>query len=392
MILVKNNTFHLYGIKFDFKTIYFRAPDSLRKKSGLRSALVIILVILPLLTGCGSAFVASRQDDIVTQIDVWSAENEYGKAFATLDYVKTSHPQYQELQLRKKTLLTQAGEYEQRIDKQIQKLIKANQWAQALDLLDQAKEKYPLTNDNSKNRGLEKTEKSLLAQQQKSLASIDQDIMLQRSQWMIKTRPVYQKKLNTDPRSELLKKQVESLNNEAKLLAEKLTQLSKEAMEEKHYKTARTRINQAIALESNKQRQQILSQLQSREKKSYKKKKQTESRSHKIQQNTILEDIEKSFKAGDYLVVKELILKLDENEQKNIQIIQLKQELDYSIDYKIEQLVSEANKNYTNGQFYQAIELWEQVLIYDPQNTRAKKNIRRAEEVINKLIRLREKQ
>ena len=106
---------------------------------------------------------------------------------------------------------------------------------------------------------------------------------------------------------------------------------------------------------------------------------------------TMSSEKEKSFKAGDYLVVKELILKLHENEQKNIQIIQLKQELDYSIDYKIEQLVSEANKNYTNGQFYQAIDLWEQVLIYDPQNTRAKKNIRRAEEVIDKLIRLREK-
>jgi len=228
MMLVKNNTFHLYSIKSDSTTLYFRAFDILRQQSGLRAVLVTILIILPLLSGCSTAFIASKQDDILTQIDVWSVENEYGKAFATLEYVKASHPQYQKLQMRKKNLLTLAGEYEQRIDKQIQQLIKDNQWAQALDLLDQAKEKYP------SGKGIKKTEKHFLGQQQQLLASIEQKIMLERSQWMIKTRPFYQDKLNTDPRNKALKKQVENLNNEAKLLAEKLTRLSKEAINKKY--------------------------------------------------------------------------------------------------------------------------------------------------------------
>lgn len=385
-MLLKNNTFHLYSIKPDFKILYYRAPDILRQKTGLKAVLVTILIILPLLSGCGTAFIAAKQDDILTQIDVWSVENEYGKAFATLEYVKPSHPQYQKLQIRKKNLLTQAGEYEQRIDKQIQQLIKDNQWAQALDLLDQAKEKYP------SSKGIEKTEKYFLGQQHQLLASIEQKIMLERSQWMIKARPFYQDKLNTDPRNEALKNQVENLNNEAKLLSEKLTHLSKEAINKKHYRTAKMRINQAIALKPSQQRQQILSQLQSREKKSDKKKQQTQSRTDKIQQDILIQEIEKNFKAGDFLKAKQLTLKLDENEQKNAQLIQLEQELERSIDDTIEQLLSAANKNYTNGDFYQAIELWEQVLLYEPQNALAKKNIRRAEEVIGKLIRLREKQ
>lgn len=209
---------------------------------------------------------------------------------------------------------------------------------------------------------------------------------------MIKTRSFYQDKLNTDPRNEALKEQVKNLNNEAELLSEKLTQLSKVAINKKYYRTAKMRINQAIALQPGQQRQQILSQLQNREKKSDKKKKQTESRSNKIQQDALIQEVEESFKAGDFLKTKQLILTLDENEQKNAQLIALEQELQRSIDDTIEQLVSEANKHYINGEFYQTIDLWEQVLLYEPQNTLTIKNIRRAEEVIDKLRRLREKQ
>ncbi|MCU7831498.1 MAG: hypothetical protein KZQ56_02570 [gamma proteobacterium symbiont of Lucinoma myriamae] len=179
MMLLKNNTCHFFSTKLDFETLYSRAPDIVRQQPGLRAVLVTILIILPLLSGCGTAFIASKQDDILTQIDVWSVENEYGKAFATLEYVKASHPQYQKLQIRKKKLLILAGEYEQRIDRQIQQLIKDNHWAQALDLLDQAKEKYP------SSKGIKKTEKYFLAQQQQLLASIEQKIMLERSQCII---------------------------------------------------------------------------------------------------------------------------------------------------------------------------------------------------------------
>jgi len=384
MILMKKNLFHLHDIKFDIKTF--------QKKFRLSSVIVFLLFVLPLLSSCGTAFVASKQDDVLTQIDVWSAENKYGKAFATLDYVKTSHPQYAELQLRKKTLLIQATEYEHRIDQQIKQFIAENQWSQALDLMDQAKEKYPLANAENSDRMLAQTEKYLLTQQQKALSSIDQDIMLERSQWMIKTWPIYQEKLNTDPRNEVLKKQLDDLDKEAKILSQKLILLSQQAINKKHYKTAKIRINQAIALDPTQERQAILSQLKKVSEKSYSKKKKSQDISRKIQQNTLLQDIEKSYYAGDFLKTKQLISELDEDEQNDAQIIQLKQELQRSINYTVQQLSSKANTEYTNGQFHQAIELWEQVLIFDPENVMAKKNIIRAEKVIEKLSSIREKQ
>ncbi|MCK5662923.1 MAG: hypothetical protein KAI17_05520, partial [Thiotrichaceae bacterium] len=247
---MQNNTFYLYNINF----------NTIKQEFRLRNEFILMLFVLPFLSGCGSPFITAKQDDIITQIDLWSQANEYGKAFATLGYAKPKHPQYHILQQRKLTLLAQAKEYEQHVDKQVIKFIKADQWAQALDLLDQAKENYPQSD------GLANTEKKLLEQQEKLLASIDKDILLQRAQWMIKIRPVYQKKQNTVPRNARVKKQFDDLNMESKILAQKVTVLSQQAIKRKHYITAKTRINQAIALESNEKRQEILSQLKSRAK------------------------------------------------------------------------------------------------------------------------------
>ena len=386
MMAMKSKEFYSFDNNITLK--------KLNNMSSLNTSLMIIILMASFLSGCGTAFVASKQDDVLTQIDVWSAENEYGKAFSTLNYVKASHPQYKALQIRKTSLLIQANEYEQSIDKQTKSFIKANQWAEALDLIDQAKEKYPL--GESKNRGLLKTEKNLLLQQQKLLTSINQTILIKRSQWMIDTLPVYHEKLNTDPRNESLQNQVSSLDKEAKILSQKLTEIAQQAIAQKHYKTAKIRINQAIALESNKERQGIATQLKGRsikynQKKKIKKKKSQE-KTRKEQQSVLLQEIEKSYNAGDFLKTRQLISMLDKNGQNDVQLIQIKQELDRSINYTVQQLMTKANKNYTDGEFQGAIDLWQQVLMYEPNNVIAKKNIRRSEKVIEKLSSLREKQ
>ncbi len=386
MIVMKNKESPIFDAIINYKKLTHKIP--------LNTSFIAIILIISFLSGCGTAFVASKQDDLLTQIDVWSAENEYGKAFNTMTYVKESHPQYKALQIRKKSLVIQANEYEQSIDKQIKSFIKANQWAEALDLIDQAKEKYPL--GDSKNRDLIKTEKNLLSEQQQLLTSINQKLMIKRSQWMIETLPVYHEKLKTDPRNESLQHQINSLDKEAKQLSQELTLLARQAIDKKHYKTAKIRIKQAITLESNKEREDIAAQLKGRSRQYYKKKKikkqKSQEKTRKEQQTILLQEIEKSYNTGDFLRTRQLISRLDENGQNDIQLIQIKQELNRSINYTVKKLMSKANKNYTDGEFQDAINLWQQVLMFEPDNLIAKKNIRRSEKVIEKLSSLREKQ
>ncbi len=345
----------------------------------------ILTLILSGLSGC-STYIAAKQDDVLTQIDVWASENEYGKAFETLRYVKKTHPQYQSLQQRQKLLLSEAHEYEQKIQQTIIRLIDENRWAEALDLLDEARQKYP------EGKIIEKAQQLLLDRQANKLQKLDQKLMLERSQWMINARPLFQTKTIISPRDKAFKKHLDELNKESESLAAQLTQLAQQETRRKHYQHARQHIQQAIALAATKQRQKILDDLKQRASKSVKRRKKAKTANLKKQQNNILQDIEKSFQNGDLIKTRMLISSLDSSERNNPELIQLEQELDSSINYRMQYHFSEASKFYTDGQFHQAIAHWEQVLLYDPGNKIAQKNILRAEKVINKLETLREKQ
>ena len=346
---------------------------------------LISFIFIVSLSGC-STYIASKQDDILTQIDVWSAENEFGNAFETINYVKKTHPQYADLQKRKKSLLSEANDYEQQVHETIVKLIKNKQWAQALDFIDDASTKYP------ESKKIQQTEKLLLKNQQTQLDIINRNIMLERSEWMIETLPIYKTKLKTDPRNKELKDYVDELVRESKELASKLTELSEQSVKEKHFVTARSRIDQAIALESTSERKKMATALKNRARKSNKKKINAQRITHKKKQHSILLDIEKSFKSGDLLTTRDLINSLDKEERNDPELVQLEQELNRSISYTIQSYFSEANKAYTDGEFKNAIDLWEQVLLYDPDNAIATRNIKRAQKVIDKLSTLREKQ
>ncbi len=272
------------------------------------------------------------------------------------------------------------------LTKNMEKLIEQDHWAEALVLLDIAKAKYP------KGKSLAKTQQLLLDRQAKELQKLAQKLMLERSQWMIQARPLFKEKTIISPRDKEFKKQLDALNKEALELAAQLTQLSQQESRRGHYSHARKHIEQAIALEPTPAREQILQQLKQRATKTYKRKKKARSVVIKKQQTNILQEIEKNFQNGNLIKTKMLIATLNDSEKNNPELIQLEQELDRSINYRIQYHFAEANKFYTDGQFQQAIAHWQQVLLYDPENKIAQKNILRAEKVINKLETIREKQ
>lgn len=346
---------------------------------------LILPLLLVTLSGC-TTYIASKQDDVLTQIDIWYSDNEFGKAFDTIKYVKPKHPQYHDLQKRKKFLQAEAHSYEKKIHKKIVHLIQKKRWREALNLIDEAIDKYP------QSKQLPKTEAFLLKQQGQRLALINRNIMIERSQWLISTRPIYESKYNTDPRNDDLKDYLDDLNDESETLAQRLTELSRQAIKKKHYITARTRIDMAIALAPTSERKKIASQLKNRAQKKYQRLQQARQKTHKKQQNSILQDIEKNFKSGNLLKTRQLILSLDKKQRNNPELMQLELELNRSINIIIQGYLSEANRLYTEGEFHQAIDLWEQVLKYDPNNVTAKKNIIRAQKVIKTLTDLREKQ
>jgi hypothetical protein len=355
-----------------------------------RSKLFLALQCLLLLasfsiSGCAT-YIASRQDDILSQINIWAREQEYSKAFETIGYVKPKHPQYQQLEKRKLSLLKEASNYEISVEKKIHQYTEKDQWAAALDLMDEALDKY------TEGKTLQKTRELLINQQQQKLVRLDEKITRQRSLWMIATRPVIEKKLVIDPRNEDLKEYVQSLQLESEQLAAGHTQKAQAALKAKQYAEAKVQINKAIALAPTNKRKKILARLTARELSTHQKKKQKQKLTLKKKHDSTLIQITKNFQAGNLLKTKKLIATLSESQRESPELIHLELQLDQSIRYVVQRHLSNANKLYTAGKFHQAIQIWETVLLYDPANEDAKKNIIRANKVIDKLSDLREKQ
>ena len=352
----------------------------------------IPFIILSLIS-C-TPFIDQSQDDLSAQVDAWIAANEYGKAIEAIHYVQPEYPQYLELKNRQESVLELAHTYEKKTSEDVEKMISENKWENALDLVEQARRNYP--------QGLliyEINEK-LHKKQTQQIKKMERRILIERAKWMQEVLPLYRILQNTDPKNRTLKTYVDQLEYEAELLAEQLTWLAEEAIEKKHYKTARLRLTMANNISPEPQRTELLNQVKRINKQNSKnvqkqqiarEKKDQEKQASQYQQ-ALFNNIKRSYSRGWLAISKSLISQLDEKERQTPEIIQLQHDIDVAIEHQIKLLFAQADKLYEDGQFELAIEKWEDILLYEPENELAQEHIQRAEKVIEKITRLREKQ
>jgi len=64
--------------------------------------LQVIILLQVFVSGC--AYINAQRDDVDSLITKWLSEQEFDKARNTLSQVKTTHPQFLKLMLRKKEI------------------------------------------------------------------------------------------------------------------------------------------------------------------------------------------------------------------------------------------------------------------------------------------------
>ena len=64
---------------------------------------ILYSVLLVSLNGC--AYLTSFRSDLVSQVDEWIKEQEYGQVLATIEFIKPTHPQYKILVEKKKKVI-----------------------------------------------------------------------------------------------------------------------------------------------------------------------------------------------------------------------------------------------------------------------------------------------
>lgn len=355
--------------------------------------LVSIFVLILSLSSC-SQFNTTVQDDLTAEVDSWIANNEYGKALEAIHYVHAEDPKYLELKNRQGSVLELAHEYEKNISETTQKMVANKQWASALKLVDQASRNFP------EGLLIQETAEKLAQQQSEQIEKLEQDLLIKRGEWMQEALPLYQALLDTDPKNKQLQTYLVQLEYEAELLAEQISLLAEAAIDRKHYKTARLHLVMANNLSPEAPREELLNQINQINKqnsqivqnKKVAREKREEEKKETQHQQALFDNIERAFSSGWLSITRSLIGQLDEEEQQSPDMVELKQNIEQTIEDQVGLLFSQADKLYEDGQFEQAIEKWQKILTYEPDNELAREHIQRTEKVIDKLNQLREKQ
>jgi len=244
------------------------------------------------------------------------------------------------------------------------------------------------------------TAEKLHQQQAEQIEKLERQLLIKRGKWMQEALPLYQALFNTDPRNKHLETYLVQLEYDAELLAEQLSLLAEAAIDRKHYKTARLHLSMANKISPEAPREELLNKINQINKqnsqivqnKKVAREKREEEKKETQHQQALFDHIDRAFTRGWLSITKSLIGQLDKKEQQLPEIVELKHNVDQTIEYQVELLFSQADKLYEDGQFEQAIEKWQKILTYEADNELAKEHIQRAEKVIDKLNQLREKQ
>jgi len=339
--------------------------------------LIQILIIQVFVSSC--AYINAQRDDVDSLITKWLTEQEFDKAQQTLLQVKTTHPQYLKLMLRKKEINEKSNLFVATTIKQAHFFIKESKWEDAYTVYKFALDRV------SENKGLNTSFKNYLEKRQLYISNLKQKILIHNAVRLIKDLPVQRKIALAIKETPTEQKQFENLQKQARTTIELLVKCSSDSLSLKKIDTAQTCVKLAIKLgpteESSKQiklQQTKISKLTAGKAKRIK-------RAESNIQSKLLKQYNAAFEKNDlYTANKKLTLLLAENKD-NYEFKKIKTVLDEAINKKIKTGIVTGRILYSKGNIKLALDKWLSLMKLDPDNVELKSHISRAERVLRKL-------
>jgi len=336
-----------------------------------------ILLLQVFISSC--AYYNAQRDDVNSLITKWLTEQEFDKANKTLTQVKTTHPQYLELMLRKKEILTKSKQFVETTIKQANFFIQENKWEDAYTVYNFA------LNRISGDKNLNSSYEIYLQKRKIYITDLKFKLLISNAERLIKVLPVQRKIALAIKETFVEQNEFERLQIQARETVDSLVECSTDSLKLKKIEQAESCITFAFKLEptdklSNqlKKNQKEISQITA---KKNQKKLQAESNS----QSRTLKEYKAAFAKNDlYTAKKKLTILLAEN-KNNYQFTKLKLTLDESINEKIKKGVESGRILYSKGEIKLALDKWLILQKLDPDNIELNSHISRAERVLRKL-------
>ncbi len=343
--------------------------------------LVLLALMLLQLAGCASYY-ASRPE-VAERIDRWLAEDRYGLVLDTIAAMKPDHPQYRMLHRRLPAIRQQAQAYARRMAREALALARQRKWQQALERYDEALAHYP------QSRYLQQERARFLADREAWLGRLDRKWLQQQGEWLLKALPLQREIVATNPRDRAQQERLKELQALRHETAQGLTRHGLKAMEQQNFVLASRLLGLANELEPTPRTRIALSRIQTRSARAASHR-DAEAR-HRLQQlrqqqfRQYLGYFDEAFSRQDWLEARAYLEELRRLAPDSAELKKRARQLKERIDAHVARETERGERQYSQGEFEQALKTWQAVQPLAPDNRRLAENIARARRVIANL-------
>lgn len=350
-----------------------------------------------LLSGCSSLV---KQDGLpsISQIDEWTANNQYGLALSSLERILPSEKMFVTYVNKRKKVKQLAVAYEKNILAVSQTDINKGDWSSAILNLNTALNNYPTS------RLIHERHNMVLKQQQKRINILDAKALLARSQLLYNKLPISKKEVANSSMNFIAQWDLENLESELSDMNTRLLAMAGQLIDDNEVALAEICIKQARILSQDKKSLASIELLQGKvdylnkvkleaaAKQAYREKnrnnlRRSKNRRYKVKQ--IIKKINTAMSNNQLILAETYLTRLAKIEprNKNYPTLQLKHR--NKVNKLIYKMTAQGDSLYRQEKISEAKTIWEKALRYDKKNKTLQTQIRRANRVLSKLDELR---
>lgn len=326
----------------------------------------------------------------IARIDTWLADDEYGRALASLEHIPANTPDFAAYVSKRKQAESLAADYEQRILHELGRIPDKEDSASKLSLLDRALQKHPDSDV------LRKQHKALLKQHLRRVRKLDAEALLVRAQLLYNKLPLHEQDARESPINISAHFRLQSMRGEISDMHNRLMAMARLLLDDDQLMLANRCLLQARQFPADQTSLSKLDDLQkqvnSRLKAITDKERKQQSTKRKNLGKQLQNDIATALKDQQLVKAGKLLKELGRLMPNNPDYLRLKLQHREKVSLIVKKKISLGNKLYRQEKIDQARKVWEEALKLDPDNKTLQTSILRARHVMEKLKSLRQQQ
>lgn len=313
-------------------------------------------------------------------IDYWIKQQQYGKAISELERQSRMHPSEQ-LEKQLTSIKGKALEYDRATANSALAQQTQDNWEKAFATLNKGMQNYP---DGIQ---LQKAKQTLIHRQTLRKKQLMAQVLLVKAEWLISNYNMQREIVRIDPDNYIAESNLQEADSQLSDIASKLYDYGMHAKSNNDLDLADHCLTMSNRIRPQKKTRKAMDEVASMQEARRRQQLERENRQ-------LLVDIQQALQKPDLALARKLLQqtgKTEGMEKTHPELASLRLALDSAIAAQVNALLEQGDTLYSNEKIDQAKKIWESAQALDPNNKDIQERIQRVERVLEKLEQLKSK-